>query len=100
MSNVNINGKDAADALLGGAKKVIDKAVTGAEKLTDIAALKIKIASVKAKRDEEYTRLGKLTYKKLKSDTPDTDTAAKIAQAVKNIDSLTEQLAQLEKQAK
>jgi hypothetical protein len=100
MANININGKDATEALRDGAKKLFDKAVVGAEKLTDIAALKVKIASVKAKREEAYARLGKLTYKKLQSDEADADTAAKIAEEIENIQELTAQLRQLKKQEK
>ena len=97
---MNVNGKNAADLLKDSAKKAATKAVEGAQKITDIAALKLKITSAKAKRDAEFTRLGRLTYKKLKSDAPDTDAASKIADTVEKIDRLTRELRALEKQGK
>ena len=98
MSNLNINGKDATELLKDSAKKAAAKAIEGAQKVTDVAAHKLKITSVKAKRDAEFTRLGRLTYKKLKSDAPDADTASKIADTVESIDRLTRELRTLEKQ--
>lgn len=100
MANININGKDATEALRDGAKKLLDKAVVGTEKFADAAALKVKIASVKAKRDEQYTRLGKLTYKKLQSEEADAKLSEDIAQTVENIQDLTAQLRQLKNQEK
>lgn len=98
MANININGKDATEVLRDGAKKIFDKAVEGAEKLTDTAALKIKIATVKSKRENEYARLGKLTYKKLQSDGQNTEMAEKIADAIYKIDKLNAELRELKKQ--
>ena len=88
MSNFNVNGKEAAELLKDSAKKVATKAVEGAQRITDAASHQLKITSVKAKRDAEFTRLGRLTYKKLKSDAPNTDIAEKIAATVENIDRL------------
>lgn len=96
--NMNINGKNAADILKDGAKVAAAKAIEGAQKVTDIAALKLKITSVEAKRDAEFTRLGRLTYRKLKSDEPDTDTAAKIAATVEKIEKLNAELLALKKE--
>ena len=43
-----------------------DKTVEKTKGLTDSATIKIKIANKEADRDQEYRRLGKLTYAKLK----------------------------------
>ena len=43
-----------------------DKTVGKTREITDSATIKIKIANKEADRDQEYRRLGKLTYAKLK----------------------------------
>ena len=54
------------DEIKKGIGSLADKTATKTRELTDIASLKIKIASKEAERDTEYKTLGKLTYAKLK----------------------------------
>ena len=50
---------------------IADKTVTKTREITDTASLKLKIASKEADRDTEYKKLGRLTYRKLKNDAPE-----------------------------
>lgn len=58
-----------------GAERFFDRATREALKLGDTAALKLKIKNLEIKLDEEYSKLGRLCYKKLRLDA---DNAAEI----------------------
>lgn len=74
-----------------------DKTVGKTKELTGSAALKIKIANREADRDQEYRRLGKLTYAKLKKlNTGDSaELTAKISETMARIDKIMAEIAEM-----
>ena len=62
-----------------GAERFFDRATREALKLGDTAALKLKIQNLEIKLDEDYSKLGRLCYKKLRLDA---DNAAEIDAAL------------------
>ena len=55
-----------------GAERFFDRATREALKLGDTAALKLKIKNLEIRLDEEYSKLGRLCYKKLRLDADNT----------------------------
>lgn len=74
-----------------------DKAAKKTEELTDLASLKIKIANKESARDNEYKALGKLIYEKFKNtdETLDKEMAAGVAEHMKKLDDIFEELKNL-----
>ena len=74
-----------------------DKTVGMTKELTGSATLKIKIANKEADRDQEYRRLGKLTYAKLKklSDGDSAELTAKISETMARIDKIMAEIAEM-----
>ena len=60
-----------------------DKTVGKTREITDSATIKIKIANKEADRDQEYRRLGKLTYAKLKK--LDVSDSAKLTEKISEV---------------
>ena len=85
----------AADAAMGGVKKSLGKAA-------DAAALKIKLGQAKTRRKNAYTRLGELSYSKLRPRTGDVpeDIESAIAATVAEITELTQTIVELELRVK
>ncbi len=82
--------------------KFADKTVNKTRDLTDLAALKIKIANKEAERDTEYKNLGKLTYAKLKKlDGTDPQTVTKeISDILEKLDAINQAIASLKAEEK
>ena len=59
------------------------------EELADMASLQIKLKTLDAKRKEQYAKLGKLTYRQIKSGESQ---AEKIAPIIDELDTLKEKL--------
>ena len=76
MANWNEIKKTATNA----ARNTIRK--TG--ELAENATMYVKLSSLRAKRDELYQRLGKLTYKQLKFGTPQAEAIAKVVKELDN----------------
>ena len=74
-----------------------DKTVGKTKEITGSATLKIKIANKEADRDQEYRRLGKLTYAKLKklNGNDSTELTAKISETMAKIDVIMADIAAL-----
>lgn len=67
------------------------------EELTDTAAIKLKISAKKADLDEQYGKLGKLTFDRTYADAcVQTDSDQEITACVKRITALREEIATLE----
>ncbi len=76
-------------------KKAATKAVKKTEELADMAALRIRLRSLEAKRDDRYRALGKLTYRQLKTGESQ---AEKIAPVIEELDTLRAKLLELTKE--
>ena len=91
------------------------KAVQKTEELASLAEIKIKIAKLSSEKENEFLRLGKLTYKKLTTEDENlgakltekiSDTVSKISELDENTNNLqaeydrTKQEAEAKKQAK
>lgn len=74
-----------------------DKTVGKTKEITSSATIKIKIANKESDRDQEYRRLGKLTYAKLKKlNTGDSaELTAKISETMAKIDVIMAEIAAL-----
>ena len=74
-----------------------DKTVGKTKEITGSATLKIKIANKEAERDQEYRRLGKLTYAKLKKleINDSAELTAKISEVMARIDKIMAEIAAL-----
>ena len=91
--------KNVGDAASKTAKK--------AEEIAELATLRAKLTYLKAKKDEEFRKLGRLTYVQLKDGTsqaeaiaPVIDELDKINARIAKIKAQIEQMAQEKKQAK
>ena len=73
---------------------IADKTVTKTREITDTASLKLKIASKEADRDTEYKKLGRLTYRKLKNDAPDSSESLtrEISETIEKLDCISAEL--------
>lgn len=65
--------------------KVANKAVKKTEELADSASKYVKLKALDSKLDSKYEKLGRLTYKQLKSGTSEAEEIAKI---IEDVDSL------------
>ena len=74
-----------------------DKTVEKTKEITGSATLKIKIANKEADRDQEYRRLGKLTYAKLKklNVSDSAELTAKISETMAKIDKIMAEIAEM-----
>ena len=74
-----------------------DKTVGKTKELTGSATLKIKIANKESDRDQEYRRLGKLTYAKLKklNGSNSAELTAKISETMAKLDVIMADIAAL-----
>ena len=70
-------------------KKAATKAVKKTEELADMAALRIRLRTLEAKRDDRYRALGKLTYRQLKTGESQ---AEKIAPIIDELDAVRAKL--------
>ena len=71
------------------AKAVANKAMQKTGEMADLAAMKIRLKALESKRDEQYKRLGKLTYRQLKTGESQAD---KIAPTVERLDVVREKI--------
>lgn len=71
------------------AKTVANKAMQKTGEMADLAAMKIRLKALESKRDEQYKRLGKLTYRQLKTGESQAD---RIAPTVERLDVLREKI--------
>ena len=71
------------------AKGMAAKAMQKTEELADIAAMRIRLKALENRRDEQYKRLGKLTYRQLKTGESQ---AERIAPVVANLDQIREKI--------
>ena len=78
-----------------GIGKIADKTASKTRELTDIASIKIKIASKEADRDAEYKVLGRLTYKKLKGDESASNATERISECIQKLDKINEEISLL-----
>ncbi len=83
------------DEFKKGLGKIADKTASKTRELTDIASIKIKIASKEADRDAEYKTLGRLTYKKLKSSECAQGITERISACIEKLDKINEEIALL-----
>ena len=65
------------------AKRAANKALKETSDAADLAALRIRVKALEAKRNEEYEMLGRLTYRQLKTGVSQ---AERIAPVIENID--------------
>lgn len=74
-----------------------NKATQKTEELADLAAIKLKIAKLSSDRENEFIRLGKLTYKKLTSenDTSGKELTSKISQTAEKISDISDEINKL-----
>ena len=77
--------------------KFADKTAQKTREITDAAALKLKIANKEADRDQEYKKLGKLAYAKLKNleGANTEELTEKISEALTNLDRILLELNEL-----
>ncbi len=73
------------------------KAVQKTEELASLAEIKIKIAKLSSEKENEFLRLGKLTYKKLtlEDDVQNARLTEKISETVNKISELEDKIAKL-----
>lgn len=71
-----------------------NKATQKTEEFADLAAIKLKIAKLSSDRENEFIKLGKLTYKKLtcESDSPDKELTEKISKTAERISDITDDI--------
>lgn len=74
--------------------RVANKAIKKTEELADSASVHIKLKLTEKKLSSAYERLGRLTYKQLKSGESQ---AEKISEAIATVDSLRDELASYRK---
>ena len=67
------------------AKRAANKALKETSDAADLAALRIRVKALEAKRNEEYEMLGRLTYRQLKTGVSQ---AERIAPVIENIDKI------------
>ncbi len=74
-----------------------DKATKKTEEIADLAAIKLKMAKLSSDKENEFLRLGKLTYKKLTAadDTKNKELAEKISESVNKISDLSDEISGL-----
>ena len=73
------------DTVRSGLKQTVKKS----EELAEAAAMRVKLAKLTAKRDDQFEKLGKLTYRQLKTDD---SFAEEIAAIISQIDTLSAQI--------
>ena len=66
-----------------------NKAIEKTGELADMASMHVKLKTLEAKRKEQYAKLGKLTYRQLKSGESQ---AEKIAPVIEELDALQEKV--------
>ena len=100
---VNLQERDGTpmskwDDFKKGIGNIADKTVGKTREITDTATIKIKIANKEADRDQEYRRLGKLTYAKLKklNSTDSGELTAMISETMARIDKIMAEIAALQ----
>jgi len=72
-----------------GVGRATGKAIQKTGEIADMASLYLKLKNLNLQLNERYETLGKLTYKQLKTETSQ---AEKIAEVIKDIDQLREQV--------
>lgn len=89
------------DEFKRGIGSLADKTVGKTREITDNATIKMKIASKEADRDQEYRRLGKLTYAKLKKleSNEARELTALISETMAKIDKIMAEIAELQAKA-
>ena len=70
-------------------RKGLKQTVKKSEELAEVAAMRVKLAKLTAQRDEQFEKLGKLTYRQLKTDD---SFAEEIAAVISQIDTLGAQI--------
>ncbi len=77
------------------ARRFANKAVKKTEELAHSASLRLKLEGIKNKLSAQYEKLGRLTYKQLKSGESQ---AEKISEVISDIDELYENKKEIQKQ--
>ncbi len=75
-----------------GVERAANKTIKKAGELADTASLHFKLKTLKVKQSEKFEKLGKLTYKQLKTDN---SYAEAISDVIAEIDSLREEIKEL-----
>ena len=75
-----------------GVERAANKTIKKAGELADTASLHFKLKTLKVKQSEKFEKLGKLTYKQLKTDN---SYAEAISDVIAEIDSLREKIKEL-----
>ena len=75
--------------------RAANKTIKKAGELADTASLNFKLKTLKVKQSEKFEKLGKLTYKQLKTSVSQTEDISKV---IETIDSLRAEIASIEKE--